>query len=89
MVCVIHHELNTRGDLTELSNDQLISAPRIKVRHMTLKFGVGDLRKVSDDYIRVIYGRLDIDLIVISGDRMYDIRIRYRSVFHGVHLYIT
>ena len=36
VVCVIHDELNTRRNLTELPNNEFVPAPRIKVNTISL-----------------------------------------------------
>ena len=54
VIGIMHHELDACSNLTELPDYELIPAPRIKVCHMTLKFGIGNIGKITDDYIRVL-----------------------------------
>ena len=82
MVCTVHNKFNACGNLTELSDNELVIIPIIKMRNMAFKFRIGNIGEVSDNNIRIRNCRLNIDFFFISGNRMNRVWIGNFSVFN-------
>ena len=57
MICAVHNKLNARRNLTELAYNQLIAVPFVMMSYMAFKIRIGDIGKISDDYVLILYCR--------------------------------
>ena len=62
MVCTVHYKLNARCNLTKFAYYEFIAVPFIKMCNVTVKIRIGNIRKVTNNYIW-IFGFLIVGLI--------------------------
>lgn len=60
MVRTVHYECHSRRYLAELAYNQPVAVEIIMMQYMLLKVCIAEIREVSDYYVRVLYGWLDV-----------------------------
>lgn len=83
MICTVHDEFDSGCYLAEFSDNQLVFQPIVMMCDMPFEIRISYIGKITDNYVRISYRRLDINFSVVSGNRLNSIWIRSFFIVHG------